>query len=1370
VLIFNSLVRALFVYGAILPLATLCCAQTKPLRPPFTSAAAAAKNAPAPPAAHATSASSETLLVEHTKPSVLATSERDSNRSPLTVLREAPQSPLARAIRTRVMMQRAAVDSEQSAFRDLITGNASPISRVPTLTISPVRNVLNASILSGAAPGTYEKLRAIGFKVSRARTVRASLAESIPKIGVDQVWAQLKDGAERPVTGRGVTVGVIDTGVDYTHPDFGGCSRQQFLDKACAKVQGGYDFSANDPDPIDEHFHGTHVAGIIASNGSLKGVAPDAALYALRVLNRNGFGSSIDVIRAIEWATDPNGDGDLSDHLDVINLSLGAAGGTASDPDSLAVDAASKAGVVVVVAAGNAGPGPSTIGSPGAARSAITVGASAKDDTLADFSSRGPVMDGQTVIAKPDLVAPGVSICAALLTSASASTCSDSNHTPLSGTSMAAPHVTGVAALMKQANPNLSPAQVKTILRSTAVPLTSNGLQLDRNAQGAGRVDAKAAVEQAVQGSPAVVAYIATRGTLSDSVSPVVGDALGANFQRYDLFLVSNTTRSSTLLASSSSAVSNGTLGYIDTAALPSGGYSLRLEVRAGGTVGRDTSGISVQHLNITSPAPPRSPGSIEPAVFGSTASLPITGSVTGSGLTKFTLSLCWKFPDSAACSDSAITPAPFQVEGMRNAVLGTLTLDTVPVLRRGVYEVILSAHYSNRDPETTSQSFYLDPYLVRGFQPSNLCADAQPCENFGSQLVTADISGDSAAETIFTLTNEIHVVDRDGNNLPGWPRTVTETLLTPASVGDLDNDGSPEIIVQGYRFLDDSTVKTAIYAFHGDGSLVTGWPYRTQGPYVDLQHFIGDFLTVADIDNDGFNEVLVSPIEVLDHRGSLKSGWPTHLSQLSAREYPMFGGMLVADLDRDGRNEVVWGAINWAKWSETRAEDSVLVVQGSDGSIISKTALSTLFSSGPIAADIDGDATPEIITFERSNARAEIFVSARKISGALAPNWPVRVPHDFVWYEAIAGSLAAGDLDADGRAEIILQSDVPTTIIRSENGIPTVTQLANSPLSGFGSLVLANVDTDPSTEILFVSGYTPALSLGETPSDDPRAGLMMLVALDPDLALSPGFPILVPRSASWLYQFTAGDIDGDGEQEIVYPTLSSLLAIRTGGCANSREQWAAERGDPQRSAILSSAPMCSGGTSLVEACNRHTDSDFIDNCQDLCPTTERISPHAVCGCSPGDDDWDGDGVLTCMDGCPDDPEKTEPGPCGCFNPETDFNRNRVVDCLEDISITRRLSTPRPDQPPKIIRRSTRSITLAVPLAATSEAAQPRVEACIKPLGGKPTCRKTRSGRVTFTLRRAVYSLYYTWQYQGHKAYRSPRIKVVGGQKRKTGR
>jgi subtilisin family serine protease len=329
-----------------------------------------------------------------------------------------------------------------------------------------------------AARVTRETAKEIGKhpqvkKVWRDGKVEAFLNESVPLIRANRVWTDLG------VTGRGVIVAIVDTGIDYTHPDLGGC-----LGPSC-KVMGGYDFSNNDSDPWDDHGHGTHVAGIVAANGAIKGVAPEAKLLAFKVLDYSGSGSFSTVIAGIERA--------VQSGADVINMSLGGPGDP-DDPLAQAADNAVAAGVVVVVAAGNSGPDYQTLGSPGLARQALTVGASDKSDQIARFSSRGPAP--LTLQIKPEVTGPGVSITSTV-PHAGCSLCDPSGYKALSGTSMASPHVAGAAALLLERFPSWTPQQVKEALMERSV-----SLGLDVFTQGSGRIDVYASATSPGLGDP----------------------------------------------------------------------------------------------------------------------------------------------------------------------------------------------------------------------------------------------------------------------------------------------------------------------------------------------------------------------------------------------------------------------------------------------------------------------------------------------------------------------------------------------------------------------------------------------------------------------------------------------------------------------------------------------------------------------------------------------------------------------------------------------------------------------------------------------------------------------------------------------------
>lgn len=360
--------------------------------------------------------------------------------------------------------------------------------------------------------------------------------DAVSFIGAPTVW-----GGPGGATGSGIRVGVIDSGIDYTHADFGGpgtpnayaINNRTIIEPQSfptAKVVGGIDLAGDaydatsadlarriphpDPDPLDCNGHGTHVAGTLAGFGvtaagstyhgpytsSLDlssfrvgpGVAPGAQLYALKVFGCSG--STTLLTLAIEHALDPNGDGDPADRLDVLNLSTGSPFGGDGDPDAVAVNNAVRAGIVVVASAGDTGNTFYATDSPASAQLAIAVGASFDDaratppltptDSLAPFSTRGPQRGNNAL--KPELVAPGVGL-------RSAEVGSGTNAFAMSGTSTSAPQVAGAAALLLQLHPAWQPATIKAALINTAAPLRMpSGAAYPPSLAGAGRLDLRA--------------------------------------------------------------------------------------------------------------------------------------------------------------------------------------------------------------------------------------------------------------------------------------------------------------------------------------------------------------------------------------------------------------------------------------------------------------------------------------------------------------------------------------------------------------------------------------------------------------------------------------------------------------------------------------------------------------------------------------------------------------------------------------------------------------------------------------------------------------------------------------------------------------
>jgi minor extracellular serine protease Vpr len=475
-----------------------------------------------------------------------------------------------------------------------------------------LRHVFQEAIYGFSVEGNPESIEKLAdaskqiISVSPVNQYKVQGEEGVKIIGGEEVRG-LFDKSNRRLTGKGITVGVIDTGVDYTHPDL----RRNYA--------GGRDLVDNDTDPMETKtlgratVHGTHVAGIIAANGKIKGVAPEAKILAYRALGPGGGGTTENVLAAIEQA--------IKDKVDIMNLSLGNDINGPDLPISLALNRAVDKGIVAIAASGNSGPDIWSVGSPGTASKAISVGAStptlevpylliegmrekiriqplagsanwnldrslsivdgglgtkadlkdvmgkivllkrgnltftekaknARDagakaviiynnlsgsfmgnleapmeipvasitkkegellksnanrlaniqvthekDLLADFSSRGPVTDTWEV--KPDIVAPGVAINSTI----------PGGYLSLQGTSMAAPHVAGACALIKQAHPNWTPDQIKAALMNTAKPLVKNGKIYRTYEQGAGRIQVTEAVKATSLVSPSSLRF-----------------------------------------------------------------------------------------------------------------------------------------------------------------------------------------------------------------------------------------------------------------------------------------------------------------------------------------------------------------------------------------------------------------------------------------------------------------------------------------------------------------------------------------------------------------------------------------------------------------------------------------------------------------------------------------------------------------------------------------------------------------------------------------------------------------------------------------------------------------------------------------------
>lgn len=452
---------------------------------------------------------------------------------PVTVMLELAGDPVAVVETHRGQLTRdekRALRAQRKAAQDQLTPAIRKLGGTVRSQVQSAYNGIKVSIDRADAPG----LAALpGVKAVHAVTVfEPGNVTSVPYLGADRVWE------DHGFTGEGVKVAVIDSGIDYTHATFAGPGTPEDFARAAAitspsdgdagwlaqwfgpdapRVKGGYDFvgdeyDASDPasvprpdfNPLDCSGHGTHVAGTAAGGGVTAGgaaytgpydrttydrdflvgpgVAPGMDLYGLRIF---GCGGPTDMtVEAIDWA--------VTHEMDVITMSLGAVYGTNNDPTSVAGTNAAATGIVVVGSAGNQGPNPYLAGSPGVADGVISVAAVDATATTelanpgvgayAAFSSGGP-RTGDAALT-PSVSAPGVSIASAAVGTGTGGMVS-------SGTSMAAPHVAGAAALGIQAHPDRSGQDISAALVSTSDRDALGGYRVTR---GGGLVDPRALV------------------------------------------------------------------------------------------------------------------------------------------------------------------------------------------------------------------------------------------------------------------------------------------------------------------------------------------------------------------------------------------------------------------------------------------------------------------------------------------------------------------------------------------------------------------------------------------------------------------------------------------------------------------------------------------------------------------------------------------------------------------------------------------------------------------------------------------------------------------------------------------------------------
>ena len=767
--------------------------------------------------------------------------------------------------------------------------------------------------------------------------------------------------------------------------------REQPVEKKECKVIGGYDFSDNDDDPMDYAGHGTHVAATAAGNGVLRGVAPDAEILAYKV-----FPEAYDsvIIAAIERAIDPNNDGDFSDRADVISMSLGG-DGNPDDPMSRAVDAVTEVGSVVVVAAGNSGPDTETIGSPGVARKVITVGAIDKSNNLAEFSSRGSVLGKNYGYVKPDVVAPGHLICAARYGSEfmGRGLCVDDRHVLISGTSMATPMVSGVAALVRQAHPDWSSQDIKRALKSSA-----NNLGISPNMQGSGSIDALKAVH--VDGK-LPLAEIKTGGTVSGRID-IRGSASGTDFKDFSLYYsVGDNYPEWIEVTTRATPINNGLIySGFDTSLLRQGINLLMLVVRTND--GKRSEYISVLFI----PDPDIKEGwpiIIDDGV--STASINI-GDINGDGNKEILYS--GGYFAYAWDSNGRI------VSGWPRQALTELTqTPTVSDINKdGKDEVFVSGRNHVYAWDGNGDSLFGWPihtwnYVMYSPTISDIDNDGSP-----------DIIVAGADQSCIYDSCKIYVYDKEGNLLPGWPQITDVYAYAPPAVADIDGDGNKEIIVAGpnWRYYDSEGFQQDMLVFKNDGQLL--WKWRADSK---ITSWISNNPMISDLNGDGKKEVVLTAWEILDSN----KGWVTGsvrifdsngniINMFNSKNTPFYPSAL-ANLDNDPQIEIVPAPEQTSFNGFSQFE-----LYNIDGTKLKSlnilVGLDNLFQGGSAIADINGDGSKDFIIASWK----DLF--AFDVDGKMILGWPKNLRAPSPGFGSARRLFPIiGDLEDNNKIDIVL-------------------------------------------------------------------------------------------------------------------------------------------------------------------------------------------------------------------------------------------------------------------------------------------------------------------------------------------------------------